>query len=1143
MQQIDERLLLSASDLINFLECEHLTYLDLEIAAGRLSIEPTRSDTSNLVARKGQEHEAAYLETLRAEGSEIVEIESVKGLEGITRAAAQTAEALRGGAEIVYQGVLFDGEKWLGYADFLERVDTPSSLGAFSYEVADTKLAQRVKPYFLIQLCLYSELLSAIQGADPEWISVILGRHTRERFRLADFLSYYRSVRRHFEAKLNDGLGETYPDRVSHCDLCEWDGHCSARREEDDHLSLVANIRRTQIVRLEERGISEVARLAVANPDERPVRIEPHTFDTLRSQAKLQVEQRESGKPCYELLTPEPERGFARLPAPSPGDVYFDMEGDPFFEDGLEYLFGVVTADGEESEFRAFWALDRAEEKVAFEAFIQFVMDRLERWPDLHVYHYAAYEATALKKLMGLHGTCENEVDHLLRSKILVDLYAVVRQGLRVGEPAYSIKNIEHFYMAERDTDVLGGGDATVAFEEYLDGGTQSLLESIERYNEDDCRSTLLLHRWLLKRRKEATETFKEEIPWRLPPVVDEPDPEDQAALDELKTALAGDVPEDPDDRDTDQQSRWLLAQLLDYHRREAKPAWWAYFERLEADDEQLIELDNEALGGLEPTGDDPVILPVPSRSMTYRLKFPSQDHKVSEGSYVDPATETGVNVDWIDDEGCVLEIRRETRAAHLPLPRALIPGRPYKTDDQKAALRRFASDVVARGLEAGGAYTSLRSVLCRELPRSSGASPGDALQHDEFNLGEAKRLVRGLERSHLFIQGPPGSGKTYSGAQLILDLLDEGARVGVAAQSHAAIHNLLHEIERFAPEHKPFTGVKRGDSYESEVEEPLIRMAKDLGECLDPNTRLVAGTAWLFSREMMETSLDYLFIDEAGQISLADGLAMATSARNLVLLGDPNQLAQVSQAVHPPGAGASILEHLLGDETTIPAERGLFIDKSRRMHPDVCHFISEAIYEGRLESLDECENQRIEAPGRLTGTGVRFFPVQHDGNARQSPEEATVVRDLVQELLSGRYTRADNHTMDLEESEIMIVAPYNAQVRCLRHHLSDGVRIGTVDKFQGQEAAVCFFSMATSSGAEIPRNLEFLFSRNRLNVAVSRARCLAVLVCSPELLHIRCRSAEEMRLVNALCKLVELSPRLTNDPPGAATSPSLSRS
>jgi superfamily I DNA and/or RNA helicase len=288
------------------------------------------------------------------------------------------------------------------------------------------------------------------------------------------------------------------------------------------------------------------------------------------------------------------------------------------------------------------------------------------------------------------------------------------------------------------------------------------------------------------------------------------------------------------------------------------------------------------------------------------------------------------------------------------------------------------------------------------------------------------------------------------------------------------------------------------------------------------PEHRLVAGTAWLFAREELDDTLDYLFVDEAGQLSLADALAIGTSASNLILLGDPLQLAQVSQAAHPPGAGVSVLEHVLAEHATVPADRGLFIDQTRRMHPDVCRFVSEAIYDGRLEPSPECARQALESEGALSGTGVRYIPVSHEGNVRQSPEEARVVAERLTELLGATYTASDGERRPLEERDVMVVAPYNAQVRCLRQALPEGVGVGTVDKFQGQEAAVVFFSMATSSGEEIPRNLEFLFSRNRLNVAISRARCLAVLVCSPDLLHIRCRSAEQMRLVNTLCRLVE---------------------
>jgi predicted RecB family nuclease len=1129
MELVDGNLVLSASDLINHLECPHLTQLDIEVALGRIELTETRSDTTELVARKGDEHERDYLVQLRYDGREIVEIQDEPGLEGTRAGARRTVEAMRAGAEVIYQGVLFDGVRWRGHSDFLHRVERPSELGAFSYEVADTKLARRVKPYFLLQLCFYSELIEQVQGLAPEWMHVVLGTRESQSFRLAEFAAYYRSVKHGFQAIVDAGLSATYPEPVEHCALCRWEEHCVAQRAADDHLSLVARIQRSQRTRLLERGIATVTQLAAAEPAHRPPRIGSGTFESLRAHARLQVDQRRSGQLRYELLTPEAGCGFAHLPQPSTGDVFFDMEGDPFFDDGLEYLFGcgfMGSPDKNQDQFKSFWATNRSSEKRAFERFVDFVIERLERFPDLHVYHYASYEASAIKRLMGLHATREEEVDRLLRGKVLVDLHTVVRQGLRVGQPSYSIKSIEAFYMGKRDTEVTEGGDSIVAFERFLETGDRSLLESIERYNGDDCRSTHLLREWLLARRDEAIETFGQEIPWRPPPEPWAPNPELQAELDTLGGALTAGVPDDAEDRDDTQRARWLMAQLIDYHRREAKPSWWAYFERLEADQEQLTDLDNEALGRLSDTGLEPISLPPPSRSVLNTLGFPAQDHKIAPGHFVDPATEKGVTVESIDNALGTLRITRAANRVGEPLPRALIPGKPYGTDDQRGALRRLAGDIVERGLNAPGRYSALRQVLRADAPSTSARSPGTPLQVGAFDLDQAKQIAEGLDDSYLFIQGPPGSGKTYTGAHLILHLIEQGNRVGVASGSHAAIHNLLAEVEEYAQPGKPFAGLKKysdeGNRYESK--RGLIGNSNDMADFTGGNYDLVAGTAWLFCREELDGTLDYLVIDEAGQISLADALAMGTCARNVILLGDPQQLAQVSQAIHPPGAGVSVLEHLLVENTTIPPGRGLFIDQTRRMHPDVCRFISKAIYEDRLESFADCANQRIDAQGRLTGTGIRYVPVAHEGNTRESPEEAKTIKGLIEDLLEGDYTKQDGTRGPLEPKEIMVLAPYNAQVRCLRKELPDEVRVGTVDKFQGQEAAVCFFSMATSSGEEIPRHLEFLFSRNRLNVAISRARCLAVLVCNPELLHIRCKNAEQMRLLNALCLFVEMA-------------------
>jgi predicted RecB family nuclease len=1144
MELVDGQLILSATDLINHLECPHLTHLNIEVALGRADLERSRSDTTDLVARKGDEHEQTYLAQLRADGRDVVEIESEPGLEGTRAGARETVAAMKAGAEVIYQGVLFDGVRWRGHSDFLQRVERPSALGPFSYEVADTKLARRVKPYFLLQLCFYSELIETIQGLAPERMHVVLGTRESQSFRVAEFAAYYRSVKHGFESVVDAVLSSTYPEPVEHCALCRWEEHCVAQRERDDHLSLVARIQRSQSTQLVEREITTVSRLAIAEPADRPLRIGTATFESLRAHARLTVDQRRSGELRYELLTPEEGSGFAHLPQPSASDVFFDMEGDPFFDDGLEYLFGCVFLNltnkksqnkqpqnqrpqNGQSQFQAFWATDRSSEKQAFEQFIDFVIERLERFPDLHVYHYAAYEATAIKRLMGLHATREEEVNRLLRGRVLVDLLPVVRQGLRVGQPNYSLKSIEAFYMDKRDTEVAEGGDSIVAFERYLDTGEEALLESIERYNEDDCHSTYLLREWLLARREEAIERFGE-IPWRPAGAAEIPNPELQEEIDALHAALTAGIPDEAEDRDGDERARWLMAQLIDYHRREAKPAWWAYFDRLEADEEQLTEVDSEALGRLTVAGGiDPIPLPARSRSVLHTLSFPPQEHKIAPGKAIDPATGKRVTVESLDNTTGTLQISRGVNRVAEPLPRALIPVGPYDTPLQRAALRRLAGDIVARGLDAPGHYNALRQILRVQTPSTSACSRGEALQAGAFDLDDAKQIAEGLNDSYLFIQGPPGSGKTYTGAHLILHLIERGKRVGVASGTHTAIHNLLTEVEKYAPAGEPFKGLKKcgadgSNSYESE--RGLIGNSKDNADFAEGSYDLVAGTAWLFCREELDETLDYLLIDEAGQISLADALAMGTCARNVILLGDPQQLAQVSQAVHPPGAGVSVLEHLLGEQTTIPPERGLFIDETRRMHPDVCEFISKAIYEDRLESFADCANQRIEAPGLLTGTGIRYVPVTHEGNTRESPEEAETIAGLVDDLLRGRYFRTDGTSGPLAPEQIMVVAPYNAQVRCFRERLPAGVKVGTVDKFQGQEAAVCFFSMATSSGEEIPRNLEFLFSRNRLNVAVSRARCLAVLVCNPALLEIRCRSAEQMRLLNALCLFVEMA-------------------
>jgi uncharacterized protein len=1127
MRLTDGQLLLAPSDLNDFVECRHLSHLNLRVQCGELRLEPAASVEAELLAGKGEMHERACLEQLKAAGRDVCEAPAADWDAGLEEAAAATERAMRDGREVIYQGCFADG-LWRGFADFLFRVDdVQTELGAWGYEAADAKLAKRPKPYFIIQLCFYSEQIARIQGAEPKRMHVVLGSRERRSFLVSDFSAYYRRVRARLIRELAE-RPETYPYPVAHCAFCKWREHCEAQWLADDHLSLVANIRGEQILKLNACGIARVHELGLAGDASRPARMLERTFDRLRAQARLQAEHADSNRHEYQLLEPEEDRGFALLPEPDAGDVFFDIEGDPFYEDGLEYLFGVVHLEAGRPRFSAFWAEDRASERVAFEELVDWILARRRRFPDLHIYHYAHYEATVLKRLMGLHATREEEVDMLLRESVLVDLYRVVRQSLRVSQSSYSIKKLEAFYReGARDTAVSDGALATVQFEQWLATREQRLLEEIAEYNEDDCVSTWELREWLLRRRAEAERRFEISIPWHSADAQaaerTQALSEDREPLEALQARVTVGVPEDLGAANEAQRARWLLAQLLDYHWREAKPAYWAYFDRRQQSPEELVE-DPEAIGELVLDGE-----PEPphgaKKLWSYPMRFPAQEHRLAPGKADDPATGKTVEITALDNETGRIRIRHRPPDEGATLPRALIPGKPYDTSEQRAALRRIAEHVAAEGIGGGGAFRAVRGVLLGEAPRVAGIDREQPLQGEHFDLAAARRLLLGLKNSHLFIQGPPGAGKTTTGARLIIELLRAGKRVGVASTSHKAIHTLLEKTEQTAREARfSFRGLKKStaESPDSEYEGEFITSSPDRRAFPPPaGVGLIAGTAWLFATERMGAVLDCLFIDEAGQVSLADALAMGAAATNVVLLGDPQQLPQVSQAVHPPGSSCSVVEHLLGEDETVSRERGLFLDRTWRMHPSICEFISRLMYEGRLGAAPECARQAVICP-RLPQAGVLHVPVDHDGNARYSQEEAEAVAAIVERLLPCEWRRTDGSEHPIAGQDIIVVSPYNAQVRLLRERLPAEVRVGTVDKFQGQEGAVVIYSLATSSAENIPRNLSFLFSRNRLNVALSRARCLAFVVYSARLPDAPTSSIEEMQLVNALCSLVE---------------------
>ena len=494
MQKSISGKLFSASDLVNFAACSHLTHVDLVNMETPL---PKAADSEEmvLIQDKGFEHEGRYLEHLRCLHGDVLDLKSDST---DAQAFANTCTALKSGAPVLFQPT-FLSAPWVGHADFLIRVETPSQLGAFSYEVVDTKLSRTSRAKFLLQLCLYSELLAEVQGIMPRHMYVVLGDGRKETFIVADYLRYYRQLKQRFLTWTSKTVRESYPEKCDRCGMCRWRDRCTEQWDRDDHLNRVAGISKTQIPKLVAAGVSTMKALAQVQEETAIPRIQTDTKNRLAHQARLQVQTLVTGSPVFELLPLVSGKGFARMPAPAEGDLYFDMEGDPLEEGGLEYLFGLYFFESGVAVFKPFWAHSRSEEKLAFEAFIDFVVDHLRKWPMAHVYHYAPYEPTALKRLMSMHGTREEEVDNLLRFHKLVDLYAVVREGIRVGEPSYSIKYIEHFYSAARSGDVKTAGASIVFYEQWKSTGDMALLQAIEDYNKDDVVSTFELREWLMR--------------------------------------------------------------------------------------------------------------------------------------------------------------------------------------------------------------------------------------------------------------------------------------------------------------------------------------------------------------------------------------------------------------------------------------------------------------------------------------------------------------------------------------------------------------------------------------------------------------------------------------------------------------------
>jgi hypothetical protein len=789
-------------------------------------------------------------------------------------------------------------------------------------------------------------------------------------------------------------------------------------------------------------------------------------------------------------------------------------------------IFGYAFADGDgNAAYTADWTFSREDEKQIFERFIDFVIERLKHHPGLRIYHFAPYEPAALKRLMGRYASREEEIDFLLRSKRFVDLYGVVRNGLRASVESYSIKKLEPLYGFSRDTTLSDANAALAKVQACLELGDIEFINEDDRrvvagYNRDDCVSTWRLRDWLEARRADlvasGTAVSRPDAPEGAPT---EALGEWQERINALIERLTSDVPSDVADRTAEQHARWLLAHTLDWHRREQKAQWWEYFRLSGLTAEELLD-ERAGLSGLTFAG----VNGGTAKAPVHRYKFPPQETEMRGGEDLRNLGGAKLGaVEAISNDDRWVDIKKRGDSADIH-PEAIFSHTVINTDVLANALVRIGEWVANHGMEGIGPFQAARDLLMRLPPRIGGQQ---IQRDDESSLDSALRVTASIEGGIFPIQGPPGAGKTHIGARMICALVEKGKTVGVTANSHKVIRHLLDGAVKAAEEMNVDIHCIQKPS-EIEPGQPRLTFVEnnaDLLGAIGNGADVAGGTAWLWALPDAAETIDVLFIDEAAQMALANVLVVSQAARSIVLLGDPQQLDQPVQGSHPEGTAVSALHHILGKEQTIAAEQGLFLAETWRLHPEICAYTSEVFYESRLHPRPGLEIQEIRSPSRVSGSGLRYLAVPTEGNQSSSPEEADCVRDLVSEILASGTTWVDKHGVELPITlrDVLIIAPYNGQVFELQDRIL-GARIGTVDKFQGQEAPIVIYSMTTSSYADAPRGMEFLYSLNRLNVATSRAKCVCILVASPSVFEAQCRTPRQMQLANAFCRYLELA-------------------
>ena len=1076
---------LSPSDAARFSYCKHASYLDLKLLKGD-KVETSKQDDFNiLVQNAGINHEKSYLDFLKNKGLSIIPInQKLSSKERF----AETISAINSGFDIIYQGRLED-KQWVGDADFICKTYQSSKLGDYSYRIVDTKLSKTPKASHVMQIMIYSIIISKLTGQIPTEASIIspdkenTTNFIEHKFQTNKFIHYIKRRMELIEGFISTN-NETIPAPCSYCDYCEYKNHCKKIWEKEKSIFEITGVTKNQVLRLGKAGIHNLKELIASKGS--ISNFNSSILEKIKHKAKLRLDKLNGGKPKYYILGND--KGLENfLPTESPADIYFDIEGDPLINDGLEYLFGYVKGNKETSKFNAIWAHDKNEEKEAIKQLIKFLHQHCLENKNAHIYHYNSYEVNALRKLSQKYAVMEEELDSLLRAERFVDLYKFIQASIITSEKGLSLKDLEVFYTEKRDEEITDAASSVVMYEKWRETLKQEILEEIEAYNEQDCRSMPLMRQWL------ESVVFENQIVHR----------------DTIELSNASIEYQTSDQFSNDEAA--IANSIANYHHREQKPYWWKFFDTQIRELNELLP-DASVIAGLKF---------LKQKLNLYEFKLEDQEYRFGSGDVVKIISNEGessfgsrAKIHSIDEKNkkIVLESQKT-----IPPNSIIFEQNPPSTKSIEKQLYNFY--LAVKNGTAKETYPLAYNIFKGEKAVNKvQQNPVDKIEdHNRYNSSKP-----------IFIQGPPGTGKTFLASNFLANKMEKTKKHEVyivTSQSHKAIENLLQAVSnKFTT--KNYQIIKYGGKAITNDKIEHISKSADLNfrvqNAASNNQPILIGIT-VFSLCSWGAFYDLIVVDEAGQYSLSNTIAVSMHAKYGVFLGDQNQLPNVSQANHPHPVDKSVMEYCVGDYKVIPDEVGIFISKSWRLHPKICEIVSKIYYENQLTYSKEMAKRKILSDGSDV-SGLDLVKLNHNGCSQRSDEEVKRITDDYDKILDEYIFVEDGKSRKLNINDILVVAPFNAQVKALIASLPDGARVGTVDKFQGQEAPVCLISMTSSSGDETPRGIGFLLSPNRLNVAISRAMCVAKIYISNQIFETECRAIEDMILLNDIIYLDKLT-------------------